>query len=206
MTTYLLLCLLLLGGHRSLACPHPCSCQGRRVNCSGRSLTSGSMPPSFPTGTTELRLHDNLLSTLPNGLLDDLTSLRSVSLHGNPWICDCGILYLRAWLRRQTTDVASYLGANCSSPPSLRGRSVVYLTEEEVLESCHYWYCNLALASLGSLLVFVAVQAALLVALIVFLKRFERLTKEAKRTTEESFTAGDGLRENDYELLKDSSI
>lgn len=83
---------------------------------------------------------------------------------------------------------------------------MVYLTEEEVLESCHYWYCNLALASLGSLLVFVAVQAALLVALIVFLKRFERLTKEAKRTTEESFTAGDGLRENDYELLKDSSI
>uniref|UniRef100_A0A3B3VR40 LRRNT domain-containing protein n=1 Tax=Poecilia latipinna TaxID=48699 RepID=A0A3B3VR40_9TELE len=80
MTTHLLLCLLLLGGHRSLACPDPCSCQGGRVECSGRSLTSGSMPSSFPIGTTELRLHDNLLSTLPNGLLDDLTSLQIFKL------------------------------------------------------------------------------------------------------------------------------
>ncbi|KAM4745733.1 platelet glycoprotein Ib beta chain [Anableps anableps] len=206
MTMLLLLCLLLFGGHRSLACPSLCSCQDDQVDCSSRSLTSASLPSSFPTGTTELRLHDNLLSTLPNGLLDDLTSLQSISLHGNPWICDCGILYLRAWLRRQPSDLTSHQAVSCSSPPSLRGRSVVYLTEEEVLESCHYWYCNLALASLGSLIVFVVVQAALLVTLIIFLKRSERLSKEAKRTTEESFTAGDGHRENDYEHLKDSSI
>ncbi|MEQ2229958.1 hypothetical protein ILYODFUR_024220 [Ilyodon furcidens] len=207
MTVLLLLCLLLLfGGHRSLACPHLCSCQDAQVDCSSRSLTSASMPSSFPAGTTELHLHDNLLSTLPNGLLDDLTSLHFISLHGNPWICDCGILYLRAWLRHQPTGLVSHLGVNCSSPPSLRGRSVEYLTEDEVLESCHYWYCNLALASLGSLIGFVAVQAALLVALIIFLKKFERLSKEAKRTTEESFTAGDGHQENDYERLKDSSI
>ncbi|KAM4578074.1 platelet glycoprotein Ib beta chain [Fundulus diaphanus] len=192
MAALLLLCLLfLIGGHRSLACPHLCSCQGVQVDCSGKSLTSASMPSSFPAGTNELLLHDNLLSTIPNGLLDDLNELLSVSLHGNPWMCDCGILYLRAWLRRQPAHLTSHLGVNCSSPPSLRGRSVVYLTEEEVLETCHYWYCNLALASLGSLIVFVVMQAALLVALVIFLKRFERLTREAKRTTEESFTVGD---------------
>uniref|UniRef100_A0A3Q2EBQ3 Glycoprotein Ib platelet subunit beta n=2 Tax=Cyprinodon variegatus TaxID=28743 RepID=A0A3Q2EBQ3_CYPVA len=207
MTVHLLLGLLLsLGAHRSLACPHLCSCQGSQVDCSSRSITSDSLPSSFPAETEELRLHDNLLSTLPNGILDDLTSLSSVSLHGNPWICDCGILYLRAWLRRQSASMGSHLGVICSSPPSLRGRSVVYLTEEEVLESCHYWYCNLALASLGSLIVFVVVQAALLIALIAFLRRFERISKEAKRATEESFAAGDGHRENDYERLKDSSI
>lgn len=83
---------------------------------------------------------------------------------------------------------------------------MVYLTEEEVLESCHYWYCDLALVSLVCLFVFVVVQAFLLVALLVFLKRFERLSKEAKRTTEESFTAVEGLRENEYAPLKDSSI
>ncbi|XP_035514717.1 platelet glycoprotein Ib beta chain [Morone saxatilis] len=202
----LLLCLLFLfGGQRSSACPHLCSCHGTQVNCSSRSLSSSSLPTSFPTGTTELRLHDNQLTSLPNGLLDDLTSLRSVSLQGNPWVCDCGVLYLRAWLLRQPAALKSHLGVNCNSPPGLRGRLVVYLTEQEVLDSCHYWYCDLALASQVCLFVFVLVQAALLVALLVFLKRFQRLSKEARRTTEESFTAGEGLRENDYTPLKDSS-
>lgn len=202
-----LLCLLLLfGSQRSSACPRLCSCHGTQVNCSSRSLHSSSLPTSFPAGTTELRLHNNWLNHLPNGLLDDLTSLHSVSLHGNPWVCDCGILYLRAWLLRQPATLKSHLGVNCSSPPGLRGRLVVYLTEEEVLESCHYWYCDLAWASQVCLFVFVVVQAALLVALLVFLRRFERLSKEARRTTEESFTAGEGQRDNEYASLKDSSI
>nr|XP_043882675.1 platelet glycoprotein Ib beta chain [Solea senegalensis] len=207
MLRLLLLCLLLLfRAQRSSACPHLCSCHGSRVDCSSTSLTSSSLPNSFPAGTTELLLHNNLLTSLPNGLLDHLTSLSSVSLHANPWVCDCGVLYLRAWLLRQPPSLASHLRVNCSSPPNLRGRLVVYLTEEELLESCNYWYCDLALASQVCLLVFVVGQAVLLVALVVFLKRFERLTKEAKRTTEESFTAGEGHRSNEHAALMDSSI
>ncbi|XP_034728931.1 platelet glycoprotein Ib beta chain [Etheostoma cragini] len=203
----LLLCLLpLFGAQRSSACPHLCSCHGSQVDCSSRSLTSSSLPTSFPAGTTSLLLHNNRLTSLPNGLLDDLTSLRSVSLHGNHWDCDCGIFYVRAWLLRQPANVISHLGVNCSFPPGLRGRLVVYLTEKEVLDTCHYWYCDLALASQVCLFVFVVVQAALLVALIVFLRRFERLSKEARRTTEESFTAGESVRENEYTHLKESSI
>lgn len=77
----------------------------------------------------------------------------------------------------------------------------MYLTEEEVLDSCYYWYCDLALASQVCLFVFVLVQAALLVAVIVFLRKFERLSKEAKKTTEESFTEADGPRENEYSSI-----
>ncbi|XP_071369833.1 platelet glycoprotein Ib beta chain-like [Centroberyx affinis] len=205
----LLLCLLLLcgvRGQRSSECPHLCSCHGSQVDCSGRSLTSSSLPTRLPTGTTELRLHDNLLTTLPNGLLDALASLRSVSLHGNPWTCDCGVLYLRAWLLGRPAGQTSHLNVSCSSPPDLRGRLVAYLTEEEVLESCHYWYCDLAFASQVCLFVFVAVQAALLVAVIVFLRKFERLSRVARRTKEESFAFGEGMMGNEYEALKDSSI
>lgn len=202
----LLLCLLpLFGGQRSSACPHPCSCKGNQVNCSSMSLKSSSLPTSFPAGTTVLHLHNNLLTSLPNGILDDLASVHSVSLHGNPWVCDCGVLYLRAWLLRQPPALKSHVGVNCSSPPSLRGRLVVYLSEQEVLDSCHYWYCDLALASQVCLFVFVVVQAGLLVALIVFLRKFKRLSKEAKRTTEESFTAEESPRENEYAPLRDSS-
>ncbi|XP_049434093.1 platelet glycoprotein Ib beta chain [Epinephelus fuscoguttatus] len=198
----LLLCLLpLFGGQRSSACPHLCSCHGSQVDCSSKSLTSSSLPTSFPAGTTSLRLHNNRLATLPNGLLDGLTSLNSVSLHGNPWVCDCGALYLRAWLLHHPATLTSHLGVNCSSPPGLRGRLVVTLTEREVLESCRYWYCNLALVSQVCLFVFVVVQGALLAALIVFLKRFERISKEARKTMEESFTAGESLIDNEYTPL-----
>uniref|UniRef100_A0A3Q3K9Q7 LRRNT domain-containing protein n=1 Tax=Monopterus albus TaxID=43700 RepID=A0A3Q3K9Q7_MONAL len=77
----LLLCLLLLiGGQRSSACPHLCSCHGGKVDCSSRFLTVSLLPTSFPGGTTELHLHNNQLTTLPNGFLDDLISLRSTLL------------------------------------------------------------------------------------------------------------------------------
>lgn len=202
----LLFTVLVFGGQKLSACPHHCTCLSSQVNCSSRFLNYSSLPTSFPAGTTELHLHNNLLNSLPNGLLDDLTSLRLVSLHGNPWVCDCGILYLRAWLLRQPAILNSHHGVICNSPPSLRGRLVVYLSEQEVLESCHYWYCDLALFSQVCLSVFVVVQMALLVALLVFLRKFERLSKEAKRTTEESFTAGEDMRENEYSHLKDSRI
>lgn len=205
-----LLCVLLLlfglEGQGSPACPSSCSCHGGQVDCSRRQLTSHSLPDRFPPGTTELRLHDNQLTALPNGLLDSLASLRSVSLHGNPWECDCGVLYLRAWLLRQPADYATHHNVTCNTPPGLRGRLVVYLSEEEVLETCRYWYCDLALASQACLFVFVAVQAGLLVAVVVFLRRFERMSQTARRATEESFAGGEGIVGDEYEPLKDSSM
>ncbi|XP_029572633.1 platelet glycoprotein Ib beta chain isoform X2 [Salmo trutta] len=205
-----LLLLLLTQGRvqGSSSCPLYCSCHGARVDCSSRALTTSSLPSRLPPATTELHLHNNQLTTLPNSLLDFLSSLRSVSLHGNPWACDCGVLYLRAWLLRQPANYTSHSNITCSSPPRLRGRLVVYLVEEEVLESCHYWYCDLAMASQVCLFVFVAVQAGLLAAVVVFLRRFESLSREARRTTEESLL-GEGLMSNEYseyEPMKDSII
>lgn len=86
------------------ACPRLCSCRPGVVDCSWRGLTTDTLPSSFPTDTTELHLHDNLLTALPTGLLNELQALRTVSLHGNPWICDCQVLYLRGWLLKQSSD------------------------------------------------------------------------------------------------------
>lgn len=200
----LLVLFLAFGSQRSSGCPQACSCLGSHVNCSGKSLTSSLMPTSFPPGTTELQLHNNLLTSLPNGILDDFRSLHSVSLHSNPWICDCGILYLRAWLLRQSASFKSYQDVVCSQPPNLKGRLVVYLTEQELLDSCHYWYCDLAFISQVCLFVFVVVQAALLVALLVFLRKFERMSREVRRITKESPMHEGDMRE--YENLKDTRI
>ncbi|XP_048064674.1 platelet glycoprotein Ib beta chain [Megalobrama amblycephala] len=184
------------------ACPQVCSCSAGVIDCSNRGLTTATLPSSFPPHTAELRLNDNHLTALPNGLLDSLPGLRLPVLHGNPWSCDCGILYLRGWLLKHGND-ASILNVTCSSPAHLRGRLVVNLAEQELLESCRYWLCNLALASQISLFIFITVQVLLLASVIHFLRRFERLT----RTAAETFTAEDDVTQsNEYVMLKDRSM
>ena len=183
-------------------CPPSCACHSGEVSCSGRLLTSSALPSTFPPDSTHIRLHDNQLTSLPMGLLDGLTHLHSVSLHGNPWACDCAVLYLRSWLLKQH-ESALYRNVTCSSPPRLQGRLVMYLGEEEVLDSCQYWSCDLALASQVALFLFIVLQAVLLVFLLLFLRRYERLSREARRTVEESFAGGEV--EPEYVPLKDRS-
>ncbi|XP_028820905.1 platelet glycoprotein Ib beta chain [Denticeps clupeoides] len=198
--TSLLFCSGLIGAEAR--CPAPCYCKEGVVDCSGRGLATATLPSAFPGGTVELRLHDNHLTALPVGLLESLSGLRRVSLHGNPWSCDCGILYLRGWLAKQRNE-GLLRNVSCSSPPALRGRLVVYLVEEDLLSTCRYWICDLALASQISLAIFVVVQALLLASVIFFLRRFNRLCKEARRTAEESFTGDHASGANEYVMLKD---
>lgn len=83
------------------ACPRDCSCSAAVVDCSSRSLTTTTLPSSFPSSTTKLHLHNNHLTALPAGLLDGMRVLQLVTLHGNPWECNCAVLYLRGWLLKQ---------------------------------------------------------------------------------------------------------
>ncbi|KAJ8286186.1 hypothetical protein GJAV_G00035500 [Gymnothorax javanicus] len=197
-----LLTTLLLPLVATADCPPPCSCVDGTVTCSGRGLTSSALPSAFPADTTKIHLHDNQLTWVPTGLLDGLADLRSVSLHGNPWACDCAVLYLRGWLLKRS-ERSLYGNVTCSSPPRLRGRLVVYLTEDEVLDTCQYWYCDLALTSQIVLFVLILLQAVLLAFLIYFLRRYENLSRVTRHTVEESFAGGE--IENEYTTLKERS-
>ncbi len=48
-----------------------------------------------------LTLHDNNLTTLPEGVFDSLQSLNLLDLSNNPWQCDCDITWLNAWIAEQ---------------------------------------------------------------------------------------------------------
>lgn len=82
--------------------------------------------------------------------------------------------------------LSSSRNVSCSSPPSLQGRLVAYLSEEEVLNSCNYWLCDLALASQISLFTFIVVQAILLAVVVYFLCRFNQLSFDAQRAAAEN--------------------
>ncbi|XP_026766557.2 platelet glycoprotein Ib beta chain [Pangasianodon hypophthalmus] len=173
-------------GKADAVCPQGCFCTAAVVDCSSRGLTTATLPSSFPVSTTELQLHDNHLTALPTGLLDGMQALQLVTLHGNPWECDCAVLYLRGWLLKQNND-ALIRNVSCNSPPGLQGRLVAYLSEEEVLNTCNYWLCDLALASQISLFVFIVVQGILLAVVVYFLRRFNQLGYDAQRAAAESF-------------------
>ncbi|KAM8961159.1 platelet glycoprotein Ib beta chain isoform 2-T2 [Pelodytes ibericus] len=165
-------------------CPTSCRCSSGIVDCDESGLSTRSLPASFPTSTRVIRLIQNNLNSIPNGLLDRLPDLQEVHLQQNPWHCDCNILYLRSWLQGQQKR-GLYRDVTCTSPEPLKGRVIMYLTEDEVMTTCQYWYCNLALISQLCLFVFIAVQGILLIFVILSLRRFQKIAREARCTTKE---------------------
>ncbi|XP_051888155.1 platelet glycoprotein Ib beta chain [Pristis pectinata] len=163
-------------------CPKICSCSGTSADCSGRELNVSTIPKRFVATITEIKLSNNKLSAIPNGLFDSLHHLRSVSLDNNPWACDCDILYLRSWLLKQE-DRSQYKHLTCSSPAELQNRRILYLTEDEVISKCNEWYCSVVLICQMALVIFIVIQAILLMLVIIFLRRFSALSEEAIRSS-----------------------
>ncbi|KAJ8016207.1 hypothetical protein DPEC_G00004790 [Dallia pectoralis] len=107
-----------------------------QVNCSSLDLTE--VPPLSPD-TTELHLQDNHLSRVPPGHFDRLQSLRSITLSGNPFHCDCGIQYLRSWVRRNRAVVSGAV-PTCASPSSVAHREISSLSDDH-FSSCARQSC-----------------------------------------------------------------
>ncbi|XP_063820602.1 platelet glycoprotein Ib beta chain [Pseudophryne corroboree] len=166
------------------ACPSPCSCSAGIVDCSYHGLLTKSLPASFPSSTQVIRLEKNNLISIPNGLLDNLPDIREVYLQHNPWHCDCDIMYLRSWLQGQQKR-GLYRDVTCVTPEPMKGRVIMYLSEDELVTTCQYWYCNLALVSQFCLFIFIVVQGVLLIFVILSLHRFQRIAREARRTAKE---------------------
>uniref|UniRef100_A0A8C4J1E1 Glycoprotein Ib platelet subunit beta n=1 Tax=Dromaius novaehollandiae TaxID=8790 RepID=A0A8C4J1E1_DRONO len=113
------------------------------------------------------------------GLFDNLKSLQAVHLQGNPWECNCDILYLRSWLQWQQNRTF-YRDVKCASPAHLQDRIIAYLTEDEIISTCQYWYCSLALLSQLCLFILLLLQAILIIFITMYLQRFRRMTADAR--------------------------
>ncbi|XP_036593388.1 platelet glycoprotein IX [Trichosurus vulpecula] len=127
--------LLLWGLPGSLACPVPCDCQaletfGLVIDCSNRGLTT---VPALPSTTRHLYLQNNNLSSIPAGTFDHLSYVNRIDVTGNPWHCDCSILYLNLWLEDHAEDILHV--TRCASPASTASLPLSQLTGNE-LEGC----------------------------------------------------------------------
>lgn len=171
-------------------CPLPCKCATNIIDCMSKGLTVTRLPAAFRPSAEIINLSYNRLTSIPSGLFDNLNSLQAVHLQGNPWECDCDILYLRSWLQWQQNRTF-YRDVRCASPAHLQGRVVAYLTEDEIISTCQYWYCSLALFSQLVLIILLFLQAILVIFIIIYLQRFRRMATEARSTTRDLYQRAD---------------
>lgn len=74
---------------------------------------------------SHLRLGGNQLTEVQPQVMATLTRLHGVELHGNPWLCDCRLRFVREWLHQH--NIPSPVAATCASPSRVRGRAIIDL-------------------------------------------------------------------------------
>ncbi|XP_036601874.1 matrix-remodeling-associated protein 5 [Trichosurus vulpecula] len=80
-----------------------------------------------------LYLSENVIRTLPVGMLSNMPLLENLYLHGNPWSCDCGLKWLLEWdarskgilkCKKDKAYEGGQLCSTCSSPKQLNKQEI----------------------------------------------------------------------------------
>lgn len=82
---------------------------------------------------SRLNLARNRLENLPDGVFEPLDFECLLQLHGNPWLCDCDLMYLHEWLFLYGKTVADLSQVYCANPQRLRGMSLTTMNKEQLL-------------------------------------------------------------------------
>ncbi|CAB1329329.1 unnamed protein product, partial [Coregonus sp. 'balchen'] len=135
--------------------------------------TSSAQPSPKPADTTELHPQNNQLSTVYPGHFDSLQDLRRVTLSRNLFHCDCGIQFLRIWLRRNRAVVSGGV-PTCASPSSVAHTAITELSDA-------YFSCAQRSCAGGAYDILVGVMLCGLISLLLW---GQRLAKKATFTPE----------------------
>ncbi|XP_026073124.1 matrix-remodeling-associated protein 5-like [Carassius auratus] len=103
------------------------------------TFSTFSLLRRFPVSTLKhLYLSENLLSSLPRNMLENMPQLENLFLYGNPWSCDCRMSGLQDWsaqhpgvmkCKKDRSFSSSQLCPLCASPKHLRGQDISDLKE-----------------------------------------------------------------------------
>lgn len=76
-----------------------------------------------------LRLDGNRLTRVPERTLPLGGSLRGLTLHNNPWVCDCRLQATQAWLKESAPAAPQESDPVCDAPAKLRGKQIKSVNE-----------------------------------------------------------------------------
>ncbi|KAM9375420.1 matrix-remodeling-associated protein 5 [Pholidichthys leucotaenia] len=93
----------------------------------------------WTSGLKHLHLSDNLLELLPAATLKTVPRLELLSLHGNPWTCDCQLHWLVEWsttnkgvIKCKRERGSKEICPQCSSPQNLNGTHLLELPPDKL--------------------------------------------------------------------------
>uniref|UniRef100_A0A672V2E4 Slit homolog 2 protein n=1 Tax=Strigops habroptila TaxID=2489341 RepID=A0A672V2E4_STRHB len=92
-------------------CPAECTCLDTVVRCSNKGLKA--LPKGIPKDVTELSLHGNDISVVPEGAFNDLSALSHLAIGANPLYCDCNMQWLSDWVKSEYKEPGI---ARCAGP------------------------------------------------------------------------------------------
>ncbi|XP_065124026.1 matrix-remodeling-associated protein 5 isoform X1 [Paramisgurnus dabryanus] len=104
-------------------------------------ITVSVLGTFWTSGLRHLHLADNQLEYLLPGTLQHFSKLEVLSLHGNPWTCDCNLHWLLEWDKNHEgvikckKDRDSVDGGNCAicaSPQSLNNSQIFLLSKNQL--------------------------------------------------------------------------
>ncbi|KAG5318554.1 LRC4C protein, partial [Pseudoatta argentina] len=79
-----------------------------------------------------LRLDGNRLTYVPDHTLPLGGNLRGLTLHSNPWQCDCRLRIMQAWLKESAPAAPQESEPICDSPARLHGKQIKSLKINEL--------------------------------------------------------------------------
>ncbi|XP_022607813.1 matrix-remodeling-associated protein 5-like [Seriola dumerili] len=102
-------------------------------------ITVSLLGSFWTSGLKHLHLSDNLLEQLPPAALRTAPRLELLSLHGNPWTCDCQLQWLVEWSSKHEGVIkckkergSSETCPQCSSPQPLNATLLLGLTLDKL--------------------------------------------------------------------------
>ena len=105
----------------------------QNLNFSMNKLSGwGSNTFRFTPTLAELDISFNLIPALKEDNLYYLNNLNELHLNGNPFICNCDLLWFRKWIDSTSVRMPDKKFYSCHGPDKWRDKSLIDFTEEKI--------------------------------------------------------------------------